>query len=404
MWIQINPTAGGSVVYPSVLSSTSAGGSVCIMRYIYPNDIIVPYIRSSSYFTINSNGQSIQLYFELLEIFNIVVPPAVVSVTVSTLAGSTAGYGDGTGTGAFFNVLSSITVDSSGNIFAVDQYNQRIRKITPAGVVTTVAGTGSEGATDGSAVSTATFYYPSDIYFAPNGTLYILEYLNQAVRTLSGGVVATLTGAVGVGSFTGATVTNGTLAQARFAGPSGIVMNSNGILFLTETGTPYGLANDIRRIDVSGNSVTTFSLSGDSISAPGSIAIDSSNNMYITNNNTRTVMKITPAGVVTTIAGSGTQALINGIGTAAAFTSPRGIVINPAETFLYVADNNAVRSIEIATATVTTLAGSSVAGSTDGSGSVARFDYISDLAMSPDGSILYVAEYSNYRIRKIVFN
>jgi sugar lactone lactonase YvrE len=404
MWIQINPTAGGTVVYPSVLSSTSDGGSLCIMRYIYANDIIVPYIRSSSFFNIYSNGQSIQLYFELLEIFNLVVPAAAVSVTVSTLAGSTSGYGDGTGTGAYFDGVSSITVDSSGNIFAVDQYNNRIRKITPAGVVTTVAGTAALDWIDGNALTTARFYNPSHIYAAPDGKLYILEYVNQTVRTLSGGVVTTVTGVGGTASFFGATVTNGTLAQARFAGPSGIVMDSAGVLFLTETGTPYGSANDIRKINVAGNSVTTFSLSGASISAPGSIAIDSSNNMYIANNNSYTIMKITPAGVVTTVAGSGTQALINGIGTAAAFTLPRGIVINPAETFLYVADNNVVRSIEIATGTVTTLAGSSVSGTADGSGTAARFNFILDLAMSPDGSILYVADYGNYRIRKIVFD
>jgi sugar lactone lactonase YvrE len=327
-----------------------------------------------------------------------------VSVTVSTLAGSTSGYSDGTGSGAYFDGVTSVSVDSSGNIYVVDQYNQRIRKITPAGVVTTVAGTGGQGATNGSALSTATFYYPSKAYVAPNGTVYIIEYINQAVRTLSGGVVATLTGAVGEGSFTGATVTNGTLSAARFAGPSEIVMDSSGVLFLTETGTPYGPANDIRRINISGDSVTTLSLSGASISAPGSITIDSSNNMYITNNNTYTVMKVTPAGVVTTVAGSGTQALINGIGTAASFQSLRDIVINPAQTFLYVADLHAVRSIEISTGTVTTLAGSSVSGTTDGSGTVARFNTINALAMNADGSILYVADYGNYRVRKIVFD
>jgi DNA-binding beta-propeller fold protein YncE len=126
--------------------------------------------------------------------------------------------------------------------------------------------------------------------------------------------------------------------------------------------------------------------------------------MYITNNNTYTVMKVTPAGVVTTIAGSGVSALINGIGTAASFQQLRCIVINPAETFLYVGDQNAVRSIEISTGTVTTLAGSSVSGTTDGSGTVARFYSINSLAMSPDGSILYVADSGNDRIRKIVFD
>jgi hypothetical protein len=404
IWIQINPTAGGTVVYPSVLSSSSDGGSLCIMRYIYLNDTIVPYIRSPNYFSMYSNLQSIQIYFELLERFNIVVAAAAVAVTVSTLAGSSGGYGNGTGAAAYFNGPTSVSVDSSGNIYVADQNNDRIRKITSAGVVTTVAGTGAEGSDDGSAVSTASFYYPSTVYVAPNGTLYILEYINQAVRTLSGGVVSTLTGAVGVGSFTGATVTNGTLSQARFAGPSGIVMDSNGILFVTESGTAYGSANDIRRINVSGNSVTTLSLSGASISAPGSITIDSSNNMYITNNNTYSVSKITPAGVVTTIAGSGVSALVNGIGTSASFQQLRGIVINPAQTYLFLADLHAVRSIEIATGTVTTLAGNSSSGTTDGSGTVARFNTITSIAITPDGGTLYVGEYGNNRVRKIVFD
>ena len=168
---------------------------------------------------------------------------------VSTLAGSpgVAGSADGTGTAATFNGPTDIAIDTAGNLYVADTTNSTVRRVTPAGVVTTFAGTaGRAGSNDGTGAA-ASFNLPRGIVVDASGNLYVVDGGNQTVRRItSAGVVTTIAGAVGqVGSSDGAG------SAARFQNPNGLGIDNSGNLFVADTGN-----RTIRRVDLAGN-VTT---------------------------------------------------------------------------------------------------------------------------------------------------
>lgn len=267
------------------------------------------------------------------------------TATVSTFAGSTLGYADGTGASAKFNTLNGLAFDASGTLFVADRDNNMIRKVSSAGVVTTLAGSTTPGSTDGTGTG-ARFDNPRGIVVGANGTTYVADYGNHMIRTITpAGVVVTLAGSTTSGSLDGAGV------AARFYNPWGLALDSTGNLFVA----------------------------------------DQSNHL---------IRKITPAGVVTTVAGTGAQGFANGIGTSASFRYPTGLAIDAADN-LYVGDfgNNAIRKITPA-GVVTTFAGSGAPGALDGTGTAATFDLPHELAVDTGGS-LYVTDLNNHAIRKI---
>lgn len=312
--------------------------------------------------------------------------------TVSTVAGSVAGYENNTGTAALFNRPTAVATDAAGNIYVADSYNSVIRKITPAGVTTTFAGTGTFGYTDGAA-DKAQFYVPSGLVIDAAGNIFVADLGNNLIRKIThAGVVSTFAGNGSSGA------SDGTGTAATFSGPAGIVMDADG-------------------------------------------------NFYVTDSNNNLIRKITPAGVVTTVAGNRTGSYANGIGTAAFFNKPTGIAIDAVGN-LYVAEaaNNAIRKIA-KDYTVTTfaggvdtaalklgspqdlridannnlyvtdgngrvlkinkdkifsvVAGKAATGTTDGDGSTALFNGPKGIALDAQGNII-IADYNNNRIRKVV--
>ena len=328
---------------------------------------------------------------------------------VTTFAGS-AGSSvstDGIGTAAGFRYPDGITTDGT-NLYVTD--SSAIRKIViSTGVVTTIAGiANSTGSTDGTG-SAARFYSPAGI--TTDGTnLYVADAGNHTIRkvVISTEVVTTIAGLPGSGNYLS---TDGTGSAARFFTPIGITTDGTN-LYVTDS---YN--NKIRKIVISTGVVTTLAGSGTagstngtgtaaSFSDPSGITTDGTN-LYVADSSIIRKIVIS-TGVVTTIAGTaGTAGSTDGIGSAARFSQ---LLYNEISFFyvttdgtnLYVADmmNDTIRKVVISTGVVTTIAGTAgTAGSTDGTGTAARFHYLDGI--TTDGTNLYVADYDNYDIRKI---
>jgi streptogramin lyase len=306
---------------------------------------------------------------------------------VSTFAGSTSGFADGTGTAAQFNLPIGIVKDAAGNFFVCDRDNHRIRKITPAGVVTTFAGS-TVGYVEGTGTA-AKFNQPYCITIDAAGNLYVGDRINHAIRKITpAGVVSTLAGNGSPGS------ANGTGAAASFNEPLGIAADASGNIFVADY-----INGLIRKITPAGV-VTTFQNPGATYIF--GIAIDGANNLYTTEYTNQRIVKYTPAGVATVVAGTaGTAGTDDGTGAAARFNFPSGIAVDAAGN-LYVADafNHRMRKITAA-GVVTTIAGSS-AGNANGTGSAANFN--TPLAVCGDfaNNAVYISDIINSRIRKLI--
>ena len=326
------------------------------------------------------------------------------NVMVTTLAGSTQGYADGVGSAAQFWSPKGIAVDASGNLYVTDTFNHRIRKISPAGEVTTFAGS-TTGFADGTGIA-ARFSYPAGIAIDALGNLYVTDYGSNIIRKITPeGVVTTLAGN-GLEQWGYA---DGTGSAAQFKQPYGIAVDASGNLYVADEDN-----NCIRKITPLGV-VTTFagSTTGGYANGTGSaarfnqpygIAIDKSGNLYVSDTYNSCIRKVTSTGVVTTFAGSTTGGYADGKGSKARFNLPYGITIDTSGN-LYVADysNDNIRKITPA-GEVTTLAGGTDPneGYADGKGSKARFNMPNGIAIDASGN-LYVADTGNNCIRKIVF-
>lgn len=331
-------------------------------------------------------------------LFLVIVFDVVSCQTVSTFAGSTAGFADGQGTSASFNYPMGIAVDSSGNVYIADNSNSRIRKITPGGLVSTFAGGVSSGAVDGQGTS-ATFSSPQGAAVDSAGNIYIADSGNNKVRKITpGGLVSTL-----AGSGT-ATFADGQGVAASFSNPFGMAVDLAGNVYVADRNN-----HRIRKI-TSGGLVSTLAGSGSaafangqgtsaSFNTPWGVAVDSAANVYVGDVGNSLIRKITPGGLVSTLAGSGTATFADGQGAAASFYYPSGLVVDSAGN-IYVVDlfNHRIRKITSG-GLVSTLAGST-AGAADGQGTAATFDRPHSIAMTSSG-IIYIADPNNQKIRMI---
>ena len=319
---------------------------------------------------------------------------------VQALAGDgTPAFLDGTGTAAKLNNPSGVAVDATGDVYVADTGNNRIRMINPLGVVMTVAGDGTAAFLDGTGTA-AKFSGPSGVAVDAAGYVYVADTVNQRIRKIApGGAVTTLAGDSSAGFVDGA----GTAARFNF--PKGVAVDAAGNVYVADTGN-----NRVRKI-APGGTVTTLAGDGTAafvdgtgtaarFNAPSGVAVDVAGSVYVADTYNHRVRKVSPSGVVTTLAGNGTGAFLDGTGTAAELYYPNGVAVDVAGA-VYVADkgNNRIRRID-PQGVVTALAGNGTAAFLDGAGTGAKLSGPYGVAAGAIGDI-YVADHGNHRIRRI---
>ena len=316
-----------------------------------------------------------------------------INTTVTTLAGSgVAGYAEGQGTGAMFYNPQGVTTDPSGNVYVADGFNNRIRKITPGGLVSTFAGNGYAGFSGGPG-ATAEFYAPQAVASDPSGNIYVCDFGNNVIRKITpAGVVSTFAGN-GLQGYV-----NGADTVAEFNSPQGVTIDKNGYMFVADRGTVV-----IRKMNTA-KLVTTFAgtpgvqgfynATGTAaeFNTPNDVTSDPSGNIYVADLGNHAIREMTQASVVTTFAGGPVQSTLLG--------SPTSIA-SDAKGNIYVSDQTG-RILEITTTNILyVLAGSfNTSGYVDGAGTAARFNNPQGIAVDASGNV-YVADYGNNVIRKI---
>ncbi len=332
--------------------------------------------------------------------------------TITTVAGNGTPVYSGDGGPAASASLQSpygVAVDGGGNFYIADYYNQRTRKVSADGTITTVAGNGANGFSgDGGPAASARLSYPSGVAMDGSGNLYIADQYNQRIRMVSaGGTITTVAGS-------GATVyfgDSGPATSASLSNPSGVVVDGGGNLYIADPNN-----NRIRKVSaggtistVAGNGIYGFSGDGGpaasaSLSFPFGVATDGGGNLYIADSNNNRIRKVSAEGTITTVAGNGAAGFSGDGGPAisASFSFPIGVAVDSGGN-LYIADlyNHRIRKVS-AGGTITTVAGNGIYGFSGDGGPATSASLLYPYGLAVDGSgNLYIADDSNQRIRKV---
>ena len=319
---------------------------------------------------------------------------------VSTAAGSGyPGYLEGDKAMAKFSGPTDVAVALDGTVYVADTGNHRIRRLNKSGIVSLLAG-GSSGWVDGKG-SAARFYYPRGVAVDGQGVIYVADSHNHRIRKIQpDGTVSTL-----AGSKYGGWV-DGQGSSARFNYPTGVAATAGGIVYVADESN-----HRIRRVAQNGY-VTTLAGSGGAghnngagsqatFQSPTGLSLDAWGNIFVADYNNHRIRKVTPAGQVTTYAGSGTAGLTDGPASTARFYRPSGIAVDSAGR-VWVSDrqNQRIRRVS-ADGQVSTVAGNGSPSDKDGLGTATSFYNPRGMGAAQTGE-LYIADESNHRIRKLV--
>ncbi len=331
-------------------------------------------------------------------------------VIVTAAGTGAAGFGDGgPATAARLVFPTRVAVDGAGNLYIADTGNHRVRKVNAAGVIATVAGTGESGYNgDGGRAAAARLYNPEGVALDGAGNLYIADRLNNRVRKVdAAGIIATVAGSGRYG-YSG---DGGPATAARLRWPEGVALDGAGNLYIADKNS-----HRIRKVDAAGVIFTvagngTAGYSGDGgpaaaaqLNSPEDMEADGAGNLYIADKNNHRVRKVDAAGVISTVAGSGTAGYSGDGGAAAAarLNRPEGVALDGAGN-LYIADRTNLRIRKVdAAGVIATVAGSGGGGygGDGGLATAARLNNPYDAALDGAGN-LYIADGWNHRIRRL---
>ncbi|MDB5101659.1 MAG: repeat containing protein [Cyanobacteria bacterium RYN_339] len=452
----VEALASGAVALPASLTPTPVLAAVEALRQQAPGldtqlETVRKLLTIGSTSATVSDGPALQAQFHtpcataadafgnvyVADTYNNLIRKLTPDGQVGTLAGAdTAGNKDGKGREAAFNHPEALAIDPIGNLYVVDSYNAAVRKVTPAGVVSTVArdltgvigiALGGDGtlyvgvdggnghivkvAPDGTLTTlaggngpghrdgpgaTASFGRPGGLAVGRDGTVYVADSNNHLIRMVApDGVVSTLAGSSKAGK------ADGQGAAASFYWPMGVALDRAGNLIVSELYghvvrkvTPAGLVSTIAGNGQQGNADGRGAAAG--FYEPRGLAVAEDGAIYVADSENNLVRKIAPDGNVTTVAGNGKSTARDGISDQSLFKTPEGVVGDAAGT-LYVADagNRLIRMV-VPDGHVTTLAGSGKFGQADGLGVAASFQDPGGITRAVDGT-LYVADGSTIR-------
>ncbi|NOS81627.1 MAG: hypothetical protein HOP32_08620 [Nitrospira sp.] len=347
-------------------------------------------------------------------------PPAAASpFTITTVAGTgVAGFSGDTmaATAALLRSPSGVAVNAAGDLWIADVNNNRIRKVNAAGIITTVAGTGTVGFNaDSIAATAAHLSNPVGVAVNAAGDLWIADQNNHRIRRVDAvtGIITTVVG-TGAAGFSGDT---GPADVAQLSSPRGVAVDAADNLWIADFGN-----HRIRRVDAATGTITTVAgtgvagFNGDNIAAdaaqlssPAGVAVNAAGDLWIADQGNHRIRRVDAAsGEITTVAGTGTACTVqpcgdNGQATLAQLRDPSGVAVNAAGD-LWIADlsNDRIRRVDAATGTITTVAGTGVPGilGDNGPATGAQLFNPAGVAVNAAGD-LWIADLSNNRIRKV---
>jgi sugar lactone lactonase YvrE len=300
-----------------------------------------------------------------------------------------------------------LAFDSAGNLYIADADDNVIREVSLTGVISTAAGDGEQGfGGDGGAPASALLDTPTGVAVDANGNLYIADSHNNRIREVSGGVITTIAG-TGTAGFSG---DGGAATSAMLAGPTAVAVDSNGKVYIADTGN-----HRIREITgttiatVAGDGEQTYS--GDNgpataagLDSPTGVAVDAAFNIYIGDTENQRVRIVSFAtGDITTLAGTGVKGFSgDGTAAAAALARPSGVAVDPSSGNVYLADsdNNLIRTISAGN--LTTIAGNGSQGFTGDTGASTSASLDTPLAVTALGGAVLLSDTGNNRVREVL--